>query len=239
MTRGALLLGVLALTVTACGSHKDSAPALPSLGPTVKPTQTPGGAAVPDQTVPNQYVLRSLLLDAAALPAGFTALDDPPPGNTGGAGAKTDPAQCSNVLAAIATQAPGAAAQAAAQFGGQNFASVDIDAASYPNGGAAQAFSTVQGLLQGCTKYSGKDADNTKVDFRLGGLNQPQDGDGSTAFQVRTTSDGLTLYTDVSITLVGSTVVQITLSDAKEPDPAQLTAMTAAQVRKLRGAAGP
>ncbi|MGW4241429.1 hypothetical protein [Nocardia sp. NPDC004722] len=234
MTRGALLLGVLALTVTACGSHKDSAPVLPSLGPTVKPSQTPGGAPVPDQ-----YTLRALLLDAGALPAGFTALDDPPPGNAGGAGAKTDPAQCANILAAIATQAPGAAAQAAAQFGGQNFASVDIDAASYANGGAAQAFTTVQGLLQGCTKYSGKDADNTKVDFRLGGLTQPQDGDGSAAFQVRTTSDGLTLYTDVSITLVGSTVVQIALSDAKEPDPAQLTAMTAAQVRKLRGAAGP
>ncbi|GAB0106354.1 hypothetical protein JMUB6875_53380 [Nocardia sp. JMUB6875] len=233
MTRLALLSGALALTVTACG-NKDSAPALPSLGPTVQPSTSPGVAPALDQ-----YTLRSDLLDASQLPAGFTALDDPPPGASGGAGAKTDPAQCAKILASIANQAPGSAAQAAAQFAGSDFASIDIDAASYANGGAAQAFSAVQGLLQGCTKYSGKDADNTKVEFRLGGLNQPQAGDGSTAFQVRTTSDGLTLYTDVSITLVGSTVVQIAYSDAKEPDPQQLSAMTAAQVRKLRGAAGP
>ncbi|AYF75616.1 hypothetical protein D7D52_19125 [Nocardia yunnanensis] len=234
MTRFALLAGAVALTVGACGNHKDSAPALPGLGPTVQPARTPGGAAVPDQ-----YTLRSNLLDASQLPAGFTPLDDPPPGNTGGAGGKTDPPQCANVLAAIAAQAPGAAAQAAAQFAGQNFASVDVDAASYANGGAAQAFSAAQQLVRGCTRYSGKDADNTKVDFQVGGLTQPQAGDGSASFQVRTTSDGLTLYTDVSITLVGSTVVQIAYSDSKEPDPQQLSAMTAAQVRKLRGAAGP
>lgn len=234
LTRLALLAGALALTVTACGNSKDSAGPLPSLGPAVQPTQSPGGAPVLDQ-----YTLRADLLDLTAMPAGFTALDDPPPGAAGGAGAKTDPAACAKVLEAIAVQAPGAAAQAAAQFAGMNFASVDIDAASYANGGAAQAFSTVQSLLTGCTKYSGTDADNTKVEFRLGGLNQPQAGDGSTGFQVRTTSEGLTLYTDVSITLVGSTVVQIAYSDAKEPDPQQLSAMTAAQVRKLRGAAGP
>ncbi|MVU82122.1 hypothetical protein GPX89_33400 [Nocardia sp. ET3-3] len=233
MTRPALLIGALALTVTACG-NKDSAPPMPSLGPAVKPSTPAGNAPVPDQ-----YTLRSDLIDATALPTGFTAMDDPPPGSSGGAGAKTDPAPCANILASIATQAPGAAAQAAAQFAGNNFASIDIDAASYANGGAAQAFSTVQSLLPGCTKYSGKDADNTKVEFRLGGLNQPQAGDGSTAFQVRTTSDGLTLYTDVSIVLVGNTVVQIALSDSKEPDPQQLSAMTAAQVRKLQGAAGP
>ncbi|MFE3059336.1 hypothetical protein [Nocardia sp. NPDC059239] len=234
LTRLALLAGALALAATACGSHKDSAPALPSLEPAVQPSGTPGGAPVLDQ-----FTLRSELLDVSVMPAGFTALDDPPPGSSGGAGAKTDPAPCANVLAAMAVQAPGSAAQAAAQFGGPNFASVDIDAASYANGGAAQAFSTVQSILPGCTRYSGKDADNTKVEFRLGGLNQPQAGDGSTAFQVRTTSDGLTLYTDVSITMVGSTVVQIAYSDAKEPDPQQLSAMTAAQVRKLQGAAGP
>lgn len=233
LTRLTMLAGALALTVTACG-NKDSAPPLPSLGSTVQPSQAPGGATALDQCT-----LRSDLLDVSQMPAGFTALDDPPPGSSGGAGAKTDPAPCAKILATIATQAPGSAAQAAAQFAGQNFASVDIDAASYANGGAVQAFSTVQSLLQGCTKYSGRDADNTKVEFRLGGLNQPQAGDGSTAFQVRTTSDGLTLYTDVSIVLVGSTVVQIALSDSKEPDPQQLSAMTAAQVRKLRGAAGP
>lgn len=233
LTSSALLAAGLALTVTACGS-KDSAAPLPTLGPTVQPGTSGAGAAPLDQ-----YTLRGDLLEVGQLPAGFSALNDPPPGSTSGAGSKTDPAQCSSVLAGIADQAPGSAARAAAQFAGSNFASLDIDAASYANGGAAQAFSAVQKLLQGCTKYTGKDADNSSVEFRVGGLSQPNAGDASTSFQMRTTSQGLTLYTDVSIVLVGSTVVQIALSDAKEPDPQQLSAMTATQVRRLQGAVGP
>ncbi|MFI1918811.1 hypothetical protein [Nocardia sp. NPDC020380] len=231
LTRPALLAAALALTLTACGA-KGSAP-LPTFQPTVAPPSGQAAAAL------DEITLRGDLIDVTALPSGFTALPDPPPGSTSGAGSTTNPPQCAKVLAAIADQVPGATGQAAAQFGGNDFASVDVDAASYPNGMAAQAFSTVQSLVRECAKYSGKDADGTNVEFRAGGLDQPQAGNASTAFQLNTTSQGLTLHTVVNVVLVGSTVVQISWSDSKQPDLKQLTAVTTAQVRKLQGAAGP
>ncbi|WP_084524219.1 hypothetical protein [Nocardia inohanensis] len=235
MTRRLLALisltGAVAAAVTGCGTEDSGAP-LPSFGPSVTPP-TGSGAAL------DQVTLRNDLLDAGQLPSGYTAFPDPAPGNSSGAGSTTDPAQCAKVLAPVSDQAPGAAATAVAQFGGPNFASIDIDAASYANGGAAQAFSAVQSLLRECAKYSGTDADNTKVEFRLGGLEQPNAGDASTAFRVHTTSEGVTLYSAVSLTLVGATVVQINMSAAVEPDSQQLSALTAAQVRKLSGIAGP
>ncbi|WP_157555343.1 hypothetical protein [Nocardia crassostreae] len=229
----AVLASVLAVTVSACGADDSAAP-LPGFGPVVAPPQ---GASAPPVT--DSVVLRNDLLEVGQLPAGYAALNDPPPGVSSGAGAQTDPAQCAKVLAPVTEQAPGAAAEAVAQFSGPDFASVDIDAASYANGGAAQAFSAMQTLLRECTAYSGKDADDTAVEFRVGGLDQPAEGDASTAFRVNTTSSGLTLYSAVSLALVGSTVVQIAMSGASEPDTQQLSALTAAQVRKLRGAAGP
>ncbi|UGT41043.1 hypothetical protein LTV02_34645 [Nocardia yamanashiensis] len=227
------LTAVVTLAVSGCGT-KDSGSPLPSFGPSVTPPAGSGPAAALDQVT-----LRNDLLDAGQLPSGYTAFPDPAPGSTSGAGSTTDPARCAKVLAPVADQAPGAAASAVAEFGGPNFASVDIDAASYANGGAAQAFSAVQSLLRECTKYSGTDADNTKVEFRLGGLEQPNAGDASIAFRVHTTSQGVTLYSAVSVILVGATVVQINMSGASEPDSQQLSALTAAQVRKLSGATGP
>ncbi|QLY33641.1 hypothetical protein [Nocardia huaxiensis] len=231
--RGALaaLAGLVAVTVSACGSD-EPAETLPALQPTVRPPTLAN--AVPLTDVP----LRNSLLDETKLPDGYIALNDPPPGTVTGAGAATDPAQCAKVLSPVGEQAPGAVSQAVAQFSGPDFESVDIDAASYANGAAAQAFSQVQSLLQGCTTFSGKDADNVAVDFRLGGLEQPQAGDASTAFRVQTSSQGFTLYTAVSLTMVGSTVVQIAMSGATEPDPQRLSALTAEQVAKLRAATG-
>ncbi|WP_084514394.1 hypothetical protein [Nocardia acidivorans] len=227
-TAAAALLGLTALTLTACGSH-DSAPALPTLGPVVQP-KTQEGAPVPDVTA-----LRNSLLEVSQLPSGYTSLGDPPTGSTTGAGTNTVPAQCSKVLAPIAAQATNAATRAAAQYGGPDFDSIDIDAAAYANGGAGQAFSTVQALLRACVTYSSTDPDGTKVEYQVGGLEQPGSGDASFAFRVHTTSQGLTLYSAVTVTQVGSTVVQLSMSGAKEPDPQQLTALTTAQVRKLRG----
>lgn len=227
------LTGAVALAVTGCG-NKDSGTPLPSFGPTVTPPAGSGSAKPLDEVT-----LRNSLLDAGQLPSGYTAFPDPAPGSSSGAGATTDPARCAKVLAPVADQAPGAAASAVAEFGGPNFGSVDIDAASYANGGAAQAFSAVQSLVRECAKYSGTDADNTEVEFRLGGLEQPNAGDASTAFSVHTTSQGITLYSAVSVTMVGATVVQINMSGASEPDSQQLSALTAAQVRKLSGATGP
>ncbi|MRH90072.1 hypothetical protein GFY24_21955 [Nocardia sp. SYP-A9097] len=231
-TATAALLGITALALSACGSH-DSAPALPTLGAPVQP-KTQDGAPVPDVTA-----LRNNLLDASQLPSGYTSLGDPPTGSTTGAGANTTPPQCAKVLAPIAEQATNAATRAAAQYGGPDFDSIDIDAAAYANGGAAQAFSTVQALLRDCANYSSTDPDGTKVEYQVGGLEQPSSGDASFAFRVHTTSQGLTLYSAVTVTQVGSTVVQFSMSGAREPDSQQLTALTAAQVRKLRGTTGP
>lgn len=229
----AALASAVAVTVSACGSE-DSAPALPPLGPAVQPPKAAANAPVPDT-----YALRGELLEAAQLPDGYAALTDPAPGSISGAGSTTTPAQCAKVLAPIAEQAPNAATRAAATFGGLDFASIDIDAAAYTGEGAAQAFTAVQALLRECGTYSGKDADDTRVEFRVGGLEQPGAGDASIAYRVNTASQGLTLYSAVSITLVGATVVQIAMSAAKEVDAQQLSALTAAQVRKLRGEAGP
>ncbi|MFB7724249.1 hypothetical protein [Nocardia sp. NPDC056100] len=226
------LLGVSAVALSACGSH-DSAPALPTLGPVVQPT-VPSNAPVPDVTG-----LRNGLLDATQLPSGYTSLGDPPTGSSTGAGAGTNPVQCAKVLAPIAEQATNAATRAAAQYGGPDFESIDIDAAAYANGGAAQAFSSVQALLRACSSYSSTDPDGTKVEYQVGGLDQPTSGDASFAFRVHTTSQGLTLYSAVTVSLVGATVVQFSMSGAKEPDPQQLTALTTAQVNKLRGQPAP
>ncbi|MEV6773167.1 hypothetical protein AB0N05_31495 [Nocardia sp. NPDC051030] len=233
-TAVAVLASAVALTVSGCGSN-DSASPLPSFGPTVRPPATTGAPGA----VLDSITLRMDLLDVPQLPNGYAALNDPPPGSATGAGAKTDPAQCAKVLAPISDQVPGSVSQAIAQFSGPDFDSIDIDAAAYANGGAAQAFSKVQSLLRECTDYSGRDTDGESVKFRVGGLDQPNAGDASTSFRVNTTSQGLTLYSVVSVTLVGNTVVQLSLSSAKEPDPQQLSTLTTTQVRKLSGAAGP
>ncbi|MFI6869610.1 hypothetical protein [Nocardia sp. NPDC050406] len=228
----ALVATLAGMAVSACGSE-DSGPNLSPLGPEVTPPSTTGAAAVPDSPT-----LRSDLLAASQLPAGYTALPDPEPGD-GGAAEGVDPKQCAKVLAPIAEQSPNAVSRAVAQFEGTNFTSIDIDAAGYANGAAAQAFSAAQSVLRECTRYTSTASDQTTVEFRLGGLQQPTIGDASTAFTVDTASEGVTLHTAVSLTLVGSTVVQVALTAPEEPDPQQLSAVTAAQVRKLQGIAGP
>lgn len=229
----AALAAVLAgVAVSGCGSD-DSTDSLPPLGSAVPPPS--GSATTPP---PDSQTLRSDLLAAAQLPAGYTALPDPEP-DPAAAAEGTDPKQCAKVLSPIADQSTGAVSRAVAQFEGTSFTSIDIDAAGFANGGAAQAFSAAQSLLRECTHYSSTSSDKTTVEFRVGGLEQPKNGDASTAYRVTTTSEGVTLYSAVSVTLVGPTVVQVALTGAKEPDPQQLSALTAAQVQKLRGVAGP
>ncbi|MGX1807796.1 hypothetical protein ACWIGI_18920 [Nocardia sp. NPDC055321] len=234
-TTVAALTGVLALTLAACGED-DAAPAVPPLGPAVTPPTAAAGGPVPDSPA-----LRAAILDAKALPNGYAALPDPAVGSSSGSGSNTDPARCAKVLAPVAEQAPDAASRATATFGGLDFASIDIDAAAYAGDGAGRAFTAVQTLLRECASFSGTDAadPSATIEFRVGGLDQPTAGDAATAYRVVTTSQGFTLHSAVSLALVGPTVVQIAMSGATEPDPQQLTALTVAQVRKLRGEAGP
>ncbi|NKY86252.1 sensor domain-containing protein [Nocardia veterana] len=227
----AVLAGVVA-GVSACGGHDDGLPALPATV-TAPPITSPA--------VTDSDVLRSLLLGPADVPAGFTPLDDAAPGN--GAmpqdRSRTDPARCAKVLAPLGDLHSRPSARGAVHYSSPNFASIDIDIASYADGGAAQAFSAVQQLLHDCRSYSGTDADGTSVDYRVGGLDQPKAGSASTSFQVRTTSDGMSLYSAATVAVVGSSIVQIAETSPAQVDPAALQDLTAKQMRRLQGVAGP
>jgi len=228
---GILILGA-ALFVTACSSQHGRS--LPPLGSAVAPA--PATAA----PFTDSAALQAKLLGVADMPPGFDQLDD-----GGGNGptpqdrSHTDPAACARVLDAVSSQVAGASASGAVHYSSPDFDSIDIDAASYPNGAAAQAFSTTERLVRQCTAYAGTDADGTAVTYRIGGLDQPRAGDSSMSFQLQTSSQGLTLYSAATLALVGSTVVQIARAGQKPVPPPALSALTATQVQRLQGIAGP
>ncbi|MGQ4617136.1 hypothetical protein [Nocardia sp. R7R-8] len=239
MIRACGLLAALAplLVATGCGSGdraRPGPPELPALGPVV--------AAAPVTTAPetDSARLRGLLLADTDLPAGFTA--SAPPADTGGGAtgaSPTNPAECVKVLAPLGAQRSGALARASTQYAGPNFSSIDIDAASYPPDAVAAAFSEAQEILRRCAHYVGADGSDIPIDYRIGGLVQPRAGDACAPFQVRTTSDDLTLGSSAAIVQVGSTLVQVAVTAPESVDPGVLSALTAAQVRRLRGVAGP
>lgn len=239
MIRRRGLLAALAplVVVAGCGSDEPAAagkPELPALGPVV--------TAAPVASAPetDSARLRERLLGDTDLPAGFTAL--PPSADTGAgavSGSPTNPAECVKVLAPLGAQSSGALARASTQYAGPNFSSIDIDAASYPPDTVAAAFSEVQETLRRCAHYVSADGSDIPVDYRIGGLAQPPAGDACAPFQVRTTSDDLTLGSSVAIVQVGSTLTQVAVTAPESVDPGVLSALTAAQVRRLQGVAGP
>ncbi|MBO0856103.1 MAG: sensor domain-containing protein [Nocardia sp.] len=221
--------------LSGCGdSHHNSLPALGSTVP-APPITAPA--------ITDPEALHAQLLGPADVPPSFTALDDPAPGKGNSSSAPdrshTDPAQCAKVLSPMADLAPGPAAQAAVHYSSPNFASIDIDAASYADGAAARAFAAVQQLARECRDYSGTDADGTAMTYQLGGLSQPTVGNASTSFQVRTTSSGMSLYSAATVAIVGSSVVQIAETSPAAIDPAALRDLTDKQIRRLQGLNGP
>lgn len=239
---GAALLSVSALaTITACTADKPDAPALEPLGPSVTAPPIASGATTID---PGR--LRSAILGTADLPAGFAPIADPTedlglapaPGPTESSRSRTQPAACAAVLEPIAEQQSGSTAHALGRFGGPDYTSIDIDAATYPEPAVAQAFSRVQDVIGQCLSFTGTDFDGVAVDSRIGGLDQPPAGDASTAFRVVTDSDGVTLTSDVVIAVVGSTVVQIAATGQRAIDAAVLTDIAKRQVDRLRVAPG-
>ncbi|BCK57019.1 sensor domain-containing protein [Nocardia wallacei] len=229
LTRAGALLAGAALCAAGCASqHEDSASNQFS-------TVQPPPVTAPPITDPAQ--LQTRLLTVADLPPEYTRLDDGAPGNgaTPQDTSRTDPPECAKVLAAVGEQYAGASARGAAGYATPDFASIDIDAASYPGNGAAQAFSAMQDLLRRCATYSGTDADGVAVDYRVSGLAQPRTGDASVAFQVQTTSEGLTLHSAAALVLVGSSVVQIAETAPQPIDAAAFADLTAKQAQRLRG----
>ncbi|MFC9790022.1 sensor domain-containing protein [Rhodococcus sp. NPDC127528] len=237
---GSIALTALTLSLTACGGGSEAQPAASAPVLTATAPATPNAGPIGDRNR-----LQAALLTTAELPAGFVALPDPvhdlglPPATTAAGADKssTTPQECAQVLREVADQSPGSLARAAARFGGPDFASVDTDAASYPATGAAQAFTRVQSTLTQCTTYSGTDADGVHVDYRLGGLDQPTIGDASTAVRLTTSSDGVTMTSDVIIAVVGSTVLQVVASGQRPVEPAVLTGLARTAADRIRGAA--
>ncbi|MDO3650014.1 hypothetical protein [Nocardia mangyaensis] len=211
--------------MAACGSDDSGAPFSPA------PAAAPGSGEV--------------VRDPAQLAAGLLAADDLPgdfavvPPRTGPDAppvppiALTEPADCARLLTPIAQQWPGSAAAASVQFAGPSYATIDIDAASYPDTALAAAFDALQAQPRRCTTYSGDDA-GVRIDYRAEDLSQPPAGDASSAFLLTASSDGLTLTSATALVQVGNTLVQVTVTAPEAVDPGVLTDLTAAQVRKLR-----
>ncbi|TCJ90102.1 PknH-like protein [Nocardia alba] len=148
--------------------------------------------------------------------------------------APTDPPDCGRLLSPIAQQWPGSAAAASVQFAGPSFATIDIDAASYPDAALGPAFDALQAQPRRCTGYSGEDA-GVRIEYRTSALAQPPAGDAGSAFALTATSEGLTLTSATSLVQVGNTLVQVVVTAPEVVDPGVLADLTAAQVRKLRG----
>lgn len=229
-----LLAAVSAALLAGCGSDStnDDGRALPELGPVV------AAAPVSGPPLTDAAVLGRQLLGPEDLPQGMEQVPQSNLDSTG-AQSRTNPAECAQVLRPLARQRPDALTRNAVGFNGPNFSSIDIDAATFSNDTLAGAFEAVQQTLRKCRSYSETDADDAVVEYRLGGLAQPVAGDASTSFQLRLTSEGFTLVSLVTVVQVGNTLTQVSVTAPESVDPGVLTDLTAAQVRSLKGVAGP
>lgn len=234
--------GALILTLTAgCSARDDaSAPALPPLRAAVTADPDAPGVGFDDTDA-----LTRALLTAENLPVGFITVPDLvrdlgltplDPDPTTESHPATEPAQCANVLSELALQRPGAASSSAARFTGPDYTSIDQDAASYRDSAiAAAAFADVQKTLASCTSYQGTDAEGIRVDYALGGREHPLPGMDAAAlgFQVVTTSEGFSLYSDAVIAAVGPTLIQLVATGPEPIDPAVFNELVAAAIDKI------
>ncbi|MCA1006789.1 hypothetical protein LCL87_13775 [Rhodococcus hoagii] len=253
LTRAVVATAAIALAggLVACGSTDpesesasgNSSTSTPSdLGPVVTAPTQPAAGPITDPAA-----LRTALLTAADLPVGFVALpgaersaEDSADGSADdGSGPQptTNPTRCANVLDTIARQARGAVAAAESNFSGPGFTSIDVDAASFPGTGAAEAFSTVQTTMRQCTAYTGTDGEGVVVDYRIEPLATPTIGDASTAIRLVTTSDGFSLVSDAVVAVVDSTVVQVVATGPEPVDAGVLEGLARGSAERIRAAA--
>ncbi|MFJ2838918.1 hypothetical protein ACIO52_26500 [Nocardia sp. NPDC087230] len=214
--------------VVGCASDDEQAGSFPSAV-----SAAPGNGTV----VRDPAQLAAGLLAAEDLPGDFSVVPPrTPAGDTAAVppAAPTDPPDCGRLLTPIAEQRPGSAAAASVQFAGPSYATIDIDAASYPDAALAAAFDALQAQPRRCAAYTGDDA-GVHIDYRAAGLDQPPAGDASSAFTLTAASEGLTLTSATALVQVGNTLVQVVVTAPETVDPGVLADLTAAQVRKLRG----
>lgn len=240
VARGGPVAAVLAVLVLAgCGEDEAALAApdgLPSFGAPVSAAPVTGAGPATSAELLNR------LLSSTDLPGSFTPLPPREPG-AGASTDATDPAACVAVLTPLAAQAPGARADAAVQYAGPDFSSIDIDAAAYPADGVAPAMATVQRTLHDCVRFTDVpppgSAGDPPITYEVAPFDQPAAGDSSTAYQVLVRSDELTLHSAVALVQVGDTIAQIAVTAPESVQPEVLSALTAQQVRRLRGIAGP
>lgn len=247
LTRVAVAVTAIAVTggLVACGSSEPESGSASGTGSTSAPSDLGPVVTAPAQPatgpITDPAALRAALLTAPDLPVGFVALpaaanpDDP--ADEAPAQPATNPTRCANVLDTIARQARGAAADAESNFSGPGFTSIDVDAASFPGTGAAEAFSTVQTTMRACTAYTGTDSEGVAVDYRVEPLAMPAVGDASTAIRLVTTSDGFSLVSDAVVAIVDSTVVQVVATGPDPIDGGVLDGLARAATQRIHAAA--
>ncbi|KZE98628.1 hypothetical protein A2J03_13470 [Rhodococcus sp. EPR-157] len=234
-------LSTVAITVlAACGAAEDTPDEAPlaDLEPRVVAPQPLNGSPITDSTV-----LSARMLLVADVPDGFAVIPDPvrdlgldpAPDYDAQDRSGTDPQSCADVLATVAQQSPGASADAEVRYSGPEFSSIDEDAASYADSGAAAAFDEVQNAFAQCTEYTGTDADGVGVKYRLGAREQETIGDASTSVRLETTSEGYTLVADAVVAVVDHTVVQLVVTSQEGVDPASFTALAKTAADRIRG----
>lgn len=242
LTRVVVTAAAIALAggLVACGSsdpESGSTPVSSDLGPAVTAPDQPTAGPIVDPAA-----LHAALLTPPDLPVGFVALPGAPGPDDGAAddgttSSTTNPTRCANVLDTIARQAPGSIADAESNFSGPGFTSVDVDAASFPGTGAAEAFSTVQSTMRQCTSYTGTDGEGVVVDYRIEPLAMPEVGDASTAIRLVTTSDGFSLVSDAVVAVVDSTVVQVIATGPEPIDAGVLEGLARSSAERIHAAA--
>ena len=244
LTRAVVAATTVALVggLVACGSSDPESGSMPvsssvpsDLGPAVAAPAQPSAGPIIDPAT-----LRAALLTAPDLPVGFVALPGAPGTDDGGADdgttqSTTNPTRCANVLDTIARQARGSVADAESNFSGPGFTSIDVDAASFPGTGAAEAFSTT---MRECVAYTGTDEEGVVVDYRIQPLAMPTVGDASTAIRLVTTSDGFSLVSDAVVAVVDSTVVQVIATGPEPIDAGVLEGLARSAAERIH-AAGP
>lgn len=241
--RVAVALGTCALLSAACGANSDDA-APSTTAPAPAAVSAPDPLAGPPIT--DSSVLQSAMIPLESLPPGYTVIPDPvrdlgldpapeydAPDQSG-----TDPQRCADVLAPISQQFADAAASAEVRYSGPDFSSIDEDAASYVDRGAADAFAAVQATFAECATFTGTDADGIDVAYTLSGRDgDVTAGDASVAARLQIESGGFTLVSDVVVAVVDSTVVQVVATDEDGVDDATLSALAQAAVDEIRGVA--
>lgn len=228
---------IIAVTVgCSSGDGGSDAAASGSEAPLTTVAAPPAGNAA----APTDDQLSGVLLTRTDLPVGFeptpTLADYGLPEPEGPDLSTTQPAACGSVLAPVAVQVAGASGSAEASFTGGDFLTVDETIAGYASDAVPAAFDAIQATLLGCEQFSGTDADGVVVDYRVSGGPQLPDlaesAEAVLTFRLSTTSEGITMVTDVVVAAVGNSILQLSAGGIDPIGDDIFSALTATAVER-------